>query len=69
MADDPVPTYHTQRAYLMEDSQADPLVVKGPFDEGTNVGDTILVYAQDAKQQWACVIDSFQDLDAVVTRV
>lgn len=63
-------TYHSERTYLLQNSSADPLFIQGPVEERVRVGDIILAYVRDQKQQWACQVDKIHgDLSADVTRV
>ena len=63
-------TYHSERAYLLRDSSAAPLVIQGPVEEGVRVGDIILAYVHDQKEQWAVRVDQIHgDLSVEVTHV
>lgn len=63
-------TYHSERTYLLQDSSAVPLFIQGPVEEDVRVGDIILAYVRDQKQQWACQVEKIHgDLSADVTHV
>lgn len=53
-----VPTVHMERSYLYLGADTTAIHLNGPVNENVMVGDTILVFAADQREQWQVVVDS-----------